>query len=82
MPVAGQLKGYGYVLVATPGTWADIFVNGERLGQTPQSDPLRLRPGTHTLELRNPFYQVYTRELVVEVDIMRKERAVLLKRDK
>jgi GWxTD domain-containing protein len=82
VPVAGQLKGYGYVLVATPGTWADIFVNGERLGQTPQSDPLRLRPGTHTLELRNPFYQVYTRELVVEVDIMRKERAVLLKRDK
>ncbi|MBT4185961.1 MAG: SUMF1/EgtB/PvdO family nonheme iron enzyme, partial [Gemmatimonadales bacterium] len=38
VPVAGQLKGYGYVLVATPGTWADIFVNGERLGQTPQSD--------------------------------------------
>lgn len=70
-------KGYGYLLVATPGTWADIYVDGEKLGQTPQADPLRLRPGNHTLTLVNPYYQVYERTIDVETNVMKKERAVL-----
>jgi len=80
-PMVNTIKGYGYVLIATPGTWADIYVDGERIGQTPQADPLRLRPGTHTLELKNPFYQDYTRTLEVEMDVMQKERADLVRKE-
>ncbi|MBI4552620.1 MAG: SUMF1/EgtB/PvdO family nonheme iron enzyme [Candidatus Latescibacteria bacterium] len=71
---------YGYLLVVTPGTWADVYVDGEKLGQTPQADPLRLTVGTHLLLLTNPFYHEYRREVVIQEDALSKERAVMVRK--
>ena len=43
-------RGTGTVNVAARGGWADIYLNGERLGRTPRS--LTLPAGRHVLELR------------------------------
>jgi iron(II)-dependent oxidoreductase len=74
------VAGYGYLLIATPGAWADIYVDDERLGQTPQADPLRLRPGTHTLRLVNPYFQTYEQTVEVPAGSVRKERVVLVRK--
>ena len=78
--LADRMKGYGYLLIATPGTWADIYIDGEKFGQTPRADPLRLRPGTYTVQLLNPYYQTYERTVEVEADVFKKERAVLVRK--
>ncbi len=52
-------------LVLTTRPWAEVSVNGEAVGKTPLVRELRLRPGSHTLRLRNP----QTRLVELEVDI-------------
>jgi hypothetical protein len=42
---------------------AEVFVNGEFRGSTPVR--LNLAAGTHTIELRLPGFETWTRELVV-----------------
>ncbi|MDP7236766.1 MAG: SUMF1/EgtB/PvdO family nonheme iron enzyme [Candidatus Latescibacteria bacterium] len=71
------IRGYGYLRVATPGAWADIYIDGERLGQTPQADPLRIRPGSHVLKLVNPYFEAYEKTIDINPDSMQKERVVL-----
>jgi hypothetical protein len=71
------IRGYGYLRIATPGAWADIYIDGERLGQTPQADPLRIRPGSHILKLVNPYFEAYEKTIDIEPDRMQKERVVL-----
>jgi|GEM_PF-2642878 len=75
------VKGYGYILVATPGTWADIYVDGELAGQTTQADPIRLRPGSHRLKLGNPYFETVERIIEVKSDAMQKERVEMKKKD-
>ncbi|GAB4210367.1 MAG: hypothetical protein OHK0013_30930 [Sandaracinaceae bacterium] len=48
-PTRGR-SGTGSVNVATRGGWADIYVDGERVGRTPRS--LTLPAGRHVIELR------------------------------
>jgi serine/threonine-protein kinase len=49
-PGAGQL-----LVFADP--WAEVYVDGQWAETTPFARPLRLRPGRHLVELRNPHYQ-------------------------
>jgi protein TonB len=39
-----------------PEPWADVYVNGEAMGQTPMP-PLELQEGTYTVRLSNPDYE-------------------------
>ena len=71
------VRGYGYLRIATPGAWADIYIDGERLGQTPQADHLRIRPGSHVLKLMNPYFEVFEKAIEIELDRMQKERVVM-----
>lgn len=74
------VNGYGYMLVATPGTWADLYVDGQLVGQTPQADPLRLKPGSHTLKLVNPYFIDDERSIEIKADSVRKERVTLVRK--
>lgn len=71
------VRGYGYLRIATPGSWADIYIDGERLGQTPQADPLRIRPGAHVLKLVNPYFDPVEESIEIESDKMIKKRFIL-----
>jgi len=57
-------KGIGVVNVATPGGWAYVLENGQRLGQTPVR--LTLPAGHHTLEIR-PFGEPPSTKVNVDV---------------
>ena len=72
--------GYGYLFIVTPDTWADIYVDGEKLGQTPRADPLRLRPGQYILQLKNPYYKDYHRNITVDPDGRETVQAVLVRK--
>ena len=52
----------GLTLRCNPGQ-ADIFVDGEKVGQTPLSGPLALSAGEHTIRLLPPLYLEETRGL-------------------
>jgi protein TonB len=43
-------------LLIGPEPWADVYVNGEAMGQTPMP-PLELEEGTYTVRLSNPDYE-------------------------
>ncbi len=43
-------------LLIGPEPWADVYVNGEAMGQTPMP-PLELQEGTYTVRLSNPDYE-------------------------
>lgn len=74
------VAGYGYLLVATPGTWADLYIDGQLVGQTPQADPLRLTPGHHILKLVNPYFLDEERAIELKADEFRKERLTLTRK--
>lgn len=40
----------GWLAIVTPGSWAEVFVDGRRAGRTPLR--IGLRPGSHSVELR------------------------------
>ena len=42
------------VLVTVRGAWADIWIDGDRVGRTGDG-PITVSPGTHTLRLENEF---------------------------
>jgi hypothetical protein len=56
--------GPGTVNIATPGGWADIYVEGEARGRTPRA--LQLPAGRHDVELR-PSGQLPARHVTVVV---------------
>ena len=60
--VAPPLSGFVRVIV---NPWADIFVDGRRVGTTPLAKPLQLAEGRHRLELKNPSFPTDTREIFV-----------------
>ncbi len=43
-------------LVVVP--WAEVVLDGNLVGVTPLSDPVRLAQGRHEIELRNPYFPV------------------------
>lgn len=40
--------------------WGEVFINGESKGHTPFKKPVALSPGSYTLTIKNPNFQVYT----------------------
>ena len=73
----------GVLKISTVNTWAEIWIDGEFKDRTPRAHPLILPLGKHRLELRNPDFETYVRELnfvegsvepmVVTVDLNPKE---------
>ncbi len=39
--------------------WADIYLNGEKVGVSPLADPLEVKAGKYALKLINPAYATY-----------------------
>jgi serine/threonine-protein kinase len=46
--------------------WGEIFINGEKRGDTPLEKPLRLFPGEYQLTVKNPNYRSKTDYIVVD----------------
>ena len=55
----------GFVRVIV-NPWADIFVDGKKVGTTPLAKPLELVEGHHKVELKNPHFPTETRDIQVE----------------
>jgi serine/threonine protein kinase len=47
------------------GAWADVWVDGRKLGRVPPVHSYTLASGEHELELRNPAFADYRRTLVI-----------------
>ncbi len=47
------------------GSWADVWVDGQKLGRVPPTHSYTLASGEHELELRNPAFADYRRTLVI-----------------
>lgn len=48
--------------------WANVTLNGKRLGVTPPLTDLKLPPGSHSLEFSNPGFETVRKTLKVEPD--------------
>lgn len=48
--------------------WANVNLNGKRLGVTPPLTEFKLPPGAHTIELTNPGFETVRKTLKVESD--------------
>ena len=46
--------------------YAEVSIDGERIGITPISRPMQFLAGTHTLKLIHPDYPPYTREIIIK----------------
>ena len=52
--------------------WGNIYINNEFKGQTPLNSPIILNPGVQNLEIRNPKYKTYFREInLVKADTLK-----------
>jgi len=56
----------GTVVVTVPGSWGDIFIDGEAHGRTGQRGDIAVTPGTHTLEIRNDHALPHQQSFTVE----------------
>jgi len=54
----------GLFIVCAP--WADIFIDGQKKDTTPLRQPLLLPPAVYNLELKNPGFETYRRQVAVE----------------
>jgi len=69
----------GVRVVADP--WAEIWIDGREVETTPLDRPIRLTPGLHVLQLRNPAYGTEARTLrlrpgqIEEVRVTLRERS-------
>ncbi|MEJ2052559.1 MAG: serine/threonine protein kinase [Calditrichaceae bacterium] len=45
--------------------WAEIFIDGNSIGQTPLSNPVRLIPGQHELKIKNPGYSELSKRFTI-----------------
>lgn len=48
--------------------WANVTLNGKRLGVTPPLTELKLPPGSHSIEFSNPGFETVRKTLKVEPD--------------
>ena len=53
----------GVLKVRAVNPWAEIYVDGELVGQTPLANPIILAFGEHIIELRNPGFPIQRRML-------------------
>jgi serine/threonine-protein kinase len=52
------------LLLVTVTPWADVTVDGRRVGQTPLG-PFTLAPGRHDVLLTHPRYEPYRRRVTI-----------------
>ncbi|MFY0584021.1 protein kinase domain-containing protein [Cystobacter fuscus] len=62
---APQPAATGTLHLVMRGTWADVWVDGQKLGRVPPNHSYTLTSGEHELELRNPAFSHYRRTLVI-----------------
>ncbi|MDY7224892.1 serine/threonine-protein kinase [Hyalangium rubrum] len=62
---APQPAATGILHLVMKGTWADVWVDGQKLGRVPPTHSYTLSAGAHELELRNPAFANYRRTLVI-----------------
>ncbi|HYO71960.1 MAG TPA: PEGA domain-containing protein [Archangium sp.] len=55
----------GVLYLTVKGAWADVWVDGERLGRVPPLHRYVLPSGEHSLELRNPGLKPHRQKLVI-----------------
>jgi serine/threonine-protein kinase len=55
----------GTLHLVVRGAWADVWIDGQKLGRVPPQNRYPLTPGEHELELRNPNLAAYRRTLVI-----------------
>ena len=60
-----QPEATGTLHLVMRGTWADVWVDGKKLGRAPPDHSYTLSSGEHELELRNPAFADYRRTLVI-----------------
>lgn len=53
----------GVLKVSTLNAWAEIWIDGKLIDRTPRADPIIMSLGKHSIELRNPDFQIFQREL-------------------
>jgi serine/threonine-protein kinase len=46
--------------------WAEVWSDGKLLDTTPIARPLSLPEGAHKIELRNPYFELVTRDVQVK----------------
>lgn len=46
--------------------WANVYIDDDSAGTTPFTERIRLKKGAHKIKLKNPFFPVYTEDLVIE----------------
>ncbi len=45
--------------------WGEVFIDGKSMGLTPLQDPLKLFPGRHNLEFKNPTYPAHSQKIEI-----------------
>lgn len=55
----------GYLMVIC-SPWAHVYINGVKQETTPLLNPIELSPGAYQLELRNPSFGTFEREVVIQ----------------
>ena len=53
----------GLLKISTVNTWAEIWIDGELVDKTPRADPLVLSLGKHKIELKNPDFKTWVKEI-------------------
>jgi len=45
--------------------WGEVYINGNSIGQTPLTKPVKLKPGQHELIVRNPGYSEVSKQFKI-----------------
>jgi len=56
----------GTLVIKVINTYAEIWVDGERLAEQATNHQVSLRPGRHAIELRHPAYESYLTEVEIK----------------
>jgi serine/threonine protein kinase len=65
MPPPPEPAATGLLHLSVKGAWADVVVDGQRLGRVPPQNKYPLTAGEHELELRNPNLAVYRQRILI-----------------
>jgi predicted Ser/Thr protein kinase len=64
-PVQAPLFTTGTLHLTVKGAWADVWMDGQRLGRVPPVNRYLLPVGEHELELRNPAREPYRQKILI-----------------
>jgi serine/threonine protein kinase len=64
-PAQAPLATTGTLHLTVKGAWADVWVDGQRLGRVPPLNRYLLPAGEHELELRNPAREPYRQKIAI-----------------